>query len=323
MDALPPARETHLESRHNAGMNVTPSRELYSGGLRLDTSSASFGELRSSAGRPADGPSLRARAAEDGYVYLPGFLDRDEVAAVRRSICRSLAREGVLAPGTPIERAIAKPGLEMSFRADLANRSAPLRRLLYGPRVMRFYDEFLGGEATHYDYTWMRVVAPGKGSPPHCDIVFMGRGTPNVFTAWIPLGDIPLNVGGLIILEGSHADEALRRTYCTMDVDTACENREGIRQVNAAGYPGFGALSLDAPGLRQTMGGRWLTAEYRMGDLLTFPMFTVHGSLDNCSDEVRLSSDSRYQLASEPIDERWVGENPPAHGGDMVRKLIC
>ena len=289
----------------------------------LDTSSERFGELRSSIELAGDGPALRGRMAEDGYLFLPGFLDRPEVQAARADLCRSLEAEGVLEPRYPAEQAIARAGLEMAFRPDLANASEPLKRVLYGPRVMGFYDVLLGGPARHYDFTWMRAIAPGKGSPPHCDIIFMGRGTPFVYTAWIPLGDIPLKTGGLIILEGSHRDEELRRTYCTLDIDTACENRGGNHQVSAAGYPGYGALSEDAPGLRAQMGGRWLTAEYRMGDFLTFPMFTVHGSLDNHSNEIRLSSDSRYQLASEPIDERWIGENPPGHGGSMVRKLIC
>jgi hypothetical protein len=44
-------------------------------------------------------------------------------------------------------------------------------------------------------------------------------------------------------------------------------------------------------------------------------MFTLHCSVDIASpvDRIRLSSDSRYQLASEPADERWVGTDPPAH----------
>ncbi len=69
---------------------------------------------------------------------------------------------------------------------------------------------------------------------------------------------------------------------------------------------------------------RLLTAEeYRMGDLLIFSIYTVHGSLDNPSWQIRMSSDSRYQLASEPVDERWAGENPPAHGGNVVKGMIC
>ena len=49
-------------------------------------------------------------------------------------------------------------------------------------------------------------------------------------------------------------------------------------------------------------------------------MDTVHAALDNLSEvnRCRLSSDSRYQLASEPADERWNGHNPIAHGPDKV-----
>jgi len=38
-------------------------------------------------------------------------------------------------------------------------------------------------------------------------------------------------------------------------------------------------------------------------------MFLVHASLDNrTTNRLRISSDSRYQRASEPIDERWSGQ---------------
>jgi hypothetical protein len=75
--------------------------------------------------------------------------------------------------------------------------------------------------------------------------------------------------------------------------------------------------------LRETLGGRWLTAEFRMGDLLTFPMYTVHASLDNQTDRIRLSTDSRYQSAAEPADPRWIGEQPIAHGVAGRRGRIC
>jgi hypothetical protein len=53
-------------------------------------------------------------------------------------------------------------------------------------------------------------------------------------------------------------------------------------------------------------------------------MFLVHASLDNRSENrLRISSDSRYQRASEPIDERWVGINPPGHTTAGKRGRIC
>jgi hypothetical protein len=39
-------------------------------------------------------------------------------------------------------------------------------------------------------------------------------------------------------------------------------------------------------------------------------MYLMHGSLDNNSEFYRVSSDNRYQLASEPVDWRHMGSTP-------------
>jgi hypothetical protein len=80
--------------------------------------------------------------------------------------------------------------------------------------------------------------------------------------------------------------------------------------------------------LREEWGGRWLTApEYRMGDVLIFTMRTVHAGTDNETNALRLSTDSRYQRADAPIDERWIrgehGEDPVGHGTAAKQGKIC
>jgi hypothetical protein len=60
-----------------------------------------------------------------------------------------------------------------------------------------------------------------------------------------------------------------------------------------------------------------------MGDLLIFGLKTVHASLDNQTMSFRFSTDTRYQAASEAIDERWIGENPSGHGIESKRGFIC
>ena len=62
---------------------------------------------------------------------------------------------------------------------------------------------------------------------------------------------------------------------------------------------------------------------YCPGDVVVFHIGTIHGGLDNQSRRVRLSTDSRYQRASELADERWTGENPIGHGADARRGIIC
>ena len=80
-------------------MNM-PDNELISFGHTLDLSPQAFGELRRSADIAHDDLQLRARMAEDGYLYLPGLLDVEEVLAARREITDRLAASARLLRGT-------------------------------------------------------------------------------------------------------------------------------------------------------------------------------------------------------------------------------
>lgn len=162
--------------------NVTPLR-LTARGLPLETSPAKFGRLRSSREIADDAKALHERLGQEGYLYLPGLLNREEVLAARRVITERLADQEFLVSGSPAIDAVARPGTEIMFRPDLALDNAPLHRLLYSGAMMEFYHRFFGESVRHYDYTWLRAAASGKNSSPHCDIVYMGRGTFDVLTA--------------------------------------------------------------------------------------------------------------------------------------------
>ena len=60
-----------------------------------------------------------------------------------------------------------------------------------------------------------------------------------------------------------------------------------------------------------------------MGDVLILSMYTLHCSHDNQTNHLRISTDSRYQLVSESIDPRWIGEDPPGNGIHAKRGTIC
>ena len=191
--------------------------------------------------------------------------------------------------------------------------------------MIAFFTRFLGGEVRPFDFIWLRSVIPGKGTAPHGDSVFMNRGTNHLFTAWTPLGDIDTRLGGLIVLENSHRLDEIRNTYGRRDVDTYCKDDPNAEEIQATGkWPWNGQISGNPVELREQLGLRWLTADFRMGDLLVFTMHTLHASLDNQSaDRIRLSSDTRYQLASEPIDDRWIGDDPIGHGPKAMKSIIC
>ena len=296
---------------------------LTSCGIALDTSGGRLRPLRNSLDAIGNADELVRRMNADGYLYLPGYLDRTEVLSARAEVLTRLAAAGHLAPGSDPHDAIADPDTRVKFAPELAKHNEPLENLLYRGKMIALYELILGGQVRHFDYTWLRAVSPGKGTAPHGDAVFMNRGTPRLYTAWVPLGDVDFTLGGLMVLGKSNRLEELKQAYLSKDVDAFCENEEDAQLFRSGNKWWNGTLSEDPADLQRQLGLPWLTAEFRAGDLLTFSIATIHCSLDNHSDRIRISSDSRYQLASDPIDERWIGEDPIGHGPDAKRGMIC
>lgn len=295
--------------------------ELWSCGIHLDDN---YVGLMQEADPTAPVAALQPQMEADGYLLLRGLLSPDKVLAARRRVMQQLSDAGQLDPNKPMMDGVPRPGTKLYFQPELAQKNNPeLQELLYAEdgELMSFFHRFLAGPVRHFDFTWLRCITPGPGTPSHCDIVYMGRGTRRLYTAWVPLGTADLETGGLMVLEGSHTNERLQQTYGQRDVDLYCENRPDDKARTSSGYNGF--LSPDGNKVRRQLGERWLVAEYEPGDAVVFCMDLVHGGLDNRSNRLRLSSDSRYQLASEPVDERWVGENPPGHGSAGKRGRIC
>jgi len=269
------------------------SRELEWGGPYL-------GALRESNDLMDDPAALRQRMEEDGYLLIRRLHDPEKVWKARRVFLDNLHRGGNLDPTRPIEEGAIAEGKRGSFLggAKAISHHPDFLALVEAPELMQFFADFLEGDSLTYDFKWLRALGKGDFSGFHYDIPYMGRGTPNVYTVWTPLGDVPLDHAPLVIIEGSHRWERVKATYGKMDVD-----RDHV----------VGSFSNDPIELLERYGGRLLTSEFRAGDALIFGMFLMHGSLNNEQNRFRLSCDTRYQRADEPVDERWVGENPIAH----------
>jgi ectoine hydroxylase-related dioxygenase (phytanoyl-CoA dioxygenase family) len=293
--------------------------------LPLDLSDAALGWLRSSEDLLGDPVALRQRLTEDGYLYIRKFLPQDIVRTARLSLLSRLAAAGHLHPDYPPEAGISHGDNAPKFTPALANPNAEVERVVFGPELLGFYTRLFGGPIRHFDYIWVRSLGRATGTPAHCDLVYMGRGTHRLLTCWVPYGEVPLEQSPLMLLEDSHKKSDRLKNYLSSDVDSYCENRpKEVKKVKEdGGWSTPGWLTKNPVSLREKLGGRWLTAHFQPGDFLTFQMNMVHASLDNATDKVRLSTDTRYQLASEPIDERWIGANPPAHGRAGKRGRIC
>ena len=307
------------------------TRPLYHNTYRIDDAPDHVGELRSSNELLEDAPALRARMAEDGYLLLRGLLNGSRVEAARRAILEKLQADGFLDPAHPLMEGVAKTGKTGLFNPAYAMGDPHVERLLYTGNMMTFFGRFLGGPVRHYDYTWLRTKIPGAendATPAHCDKVYMSRGTAELFTAWTPFSDISREFGGLMVLEKSHLQEEALGAYWAMDVDTYCVNGDEADDIESgatiwAADKNNGMFDSNPVRARERIGKRWLTTDFKAGDVLVFTMKTLHASLNNQTNRVRISTDSRYQLASEPADERWIGENPAGHGTKSKVGMVC
>ena len=262
-----------------------------------------LGTLRESNDIKDEPVALRERMAEDGYLLLRGLHYPDRVQAVRDMILSNLNENEQIDTSYPLEQGVVKPGARGAFLggSKAMTRNPTFLELVESHRIMAFFTHFLRSDVLTFDYKWLRVIAPGDFTGAHYDIVYMGRGTHNLYTCWTPITDVPYEMGPLALLVGSHRGpgfEQIKATYGQMDVD-----RDHVT----------GAFSNDPLEMVEKFGGQWQTTEFKMGDAIIFGMFTMHGSITNTSNRYRISCDTRYQRADDPVDERWIGENPIAH----------
>ena len=327
-DAVPFGdRDTSKEDWNVDRGQVSPGRTPGSDGRDLRSPPGIGGHRREKSG-------AAEAIAEDGYLYLPGYLAGKWAGARRGSSAVFMTwatGSGSTVDGRRIsEQYRARRQSYANPNSEIDQAHQALRNVLYDGRMIDFYRMLFEEKVRAFDFTWHRAKTDSQetASNPHCDIVFMGRGSHRLCTSWTPLGDIPTEMGGLIVLEGSSHLDHVKSTYGTLDVDRYCTNYDDAAEIEEGtkvwqDWVKNGAYNNNAFETRQELGGRWLTTDYAAGDLLVFSMFTMHASMDNHTDRFRLSTDTRYQPASEPVDERWIGDEPIAHGPDGKVGLIC
>jgi ectoine hydroxylase-related dioxygenase (phytanoyl-CoA dioxygenase family) len=283
---------------------------LAANGKTLDPSPRRLGRLTpTAAGTPL--AVLRERYEEQGYVWLKGFLEPREVASFRAYVFRHLDDCGLVAPGSDPALGLSsgqRPEKDKADRKLMALvRSAAYESFCAQQGLWRFMDEFLGGLSYLHKRKLLRYTQPHTETvtPAHYDLIYLRGGTSRIVTAWIPVGDIPVEMGGLIYLEGSHAiGVEMEAEFSRKAADLTPQER--INAYNRNMTEG-GWVSKDLPDMAERFDTRWLVADYEAGDVVLHSPFMIHASTTNCDreDRIRLSTDIRYQNVNDEIDVRW------------------
>lgn len=284
---------------------IAPDRRPRANRILLDTSATAFGMMMPT---PREhGPDLlRARLAEVGYLLLRRFLEPAAVLAAQQAAVAALRARGMLLATADPDRWVAADPSRKAVVDELA-RLPQVHGLVRDRATMEWFSRLLGAPARALDHTWFRFVPPGHSTLPHADIVYMGRGTRELRSLWVPLAHVDLDGGPLAVLEGSHRRGAVQ-DYCARDVEELSRRRFRFRHWRRVGE---GKFSADARATQKELGGRWVTAAFAPGDVVLFGADVIHCSLDNRSEQVRLSVDTRFQRADAPCDPRWQLAAPP------------
>ena len=135
----------------------------------------------------------------------------------------------------------------------------------------------LGGPILPHPRVLMRNIFPAREdytTKAHQDFPNV-QGTTEVFTAWIPLMDCPMETGPLQVAAGTHTGEVY-------DFDIGM---------------GAGGIEIIDP-----FPDRWVSGPFAVGDVLIFHSLLVHKGVANRGDKLRMSMDVRYQLVADPFN---------------------
>jgi ectoine hydroxylase-related dioxygenase (phytanoyl-CoA dioxygenase family) len=239
-------------------------------------------ELRDSTSLLGDPAALRGRLAEEGYVFLRGLLPTEAVEQVRQGVHAALegadwlAEESSLQAPVPTAAAVreGRPGYFDAYCR--IQRLQPFHELAHHPAVLAVMDGIVGEPLLVHPRKIARTSLPNDDeyTPPHQDYRLI-QGSVDTLTCWVPLGDCPVSLGSLRMLEGSH--------------------HQGLIEADAGRGPGGLQVEVDDDD------AGWRTTDYRSGDAIVFTSLTVHGALRNNEGRMRFSADFRYQSLLEPV----------------------
>jgi len=257
--------------------------QLSSNGIPIPFEAARFVPMSDRSELLHNAHALHDEYARVGHVLLRGAIPFDVVDGLRARFFE-LMHEGSGAmlghglKGHPAHTLVREPIFEGFTQHPTFRVLAAV--LLDGPVVL------LKRSIIRHFVSGSRLA-----SRAHADRDYFTPPRHHFVTFWVPLVDVPLAAGGLVVLEDSvNVDiENLRRT-----LDRTRDRLSDSRPI-----------SPHLEDVARASERRWLFSHYRAGDVVAFSPQVVHASLD-CQEGSRLSADIRFAKATAQIDPRWM-----------------
>jgi len=221
---------------------------------------------------------------------------------------------GYLRDDFPIQLAVGvdphnSPGL--LDRQYLLKEKA-IRQLLEHKNICSFFTKLFGSKAKCVHYKWMRAIPRGISTGVHIDRAYLGKGSQLTHTCWIPLGDIPMKQGTLIVCKGSHTHPGLEHLRKNQDdngvyagwlsqdpnfifdevkkkeAESSTQNSKQHEETDNK------RVEPETEQKEKTTELSWVGTHFSAGDVVILGMDVFHMSTTNSTNKYRLSCDTRW-----------------------------
>ena len=236
-----------------------------------------------STGVVGDTDEARARMDRDGYLFVRGLLPAELLEDLRRQFIGVLRKAGWIMADAPPDDPIAnldafavEPEPAYMVVYNRLYQLPAFHAIQHREELLGTMRRLLGAPVMPHPRVIARIMFPKRTAhttPAHQDFVPV-QGAVDTVTAWIPLSDLPVEMGGLQVAAGSH--------------------RHGV-------YDFVPSLGAGGMAITDPLEGAWRGGPFGQGDALLFHSMTAHRGAPAASDRLRLSIDLRFQRRADPI----------------------
>lgn len=154
-------------------------------------------------------PEQREQYQRDGHIFLKNVASPEEVAAVRPFMLDVVDE---VAGARDAQGRISDYGKMFTQVTNIWRKSNELRRFIFGRRFAQIAAELMGvgGVRLYHDQALIKEPG-GKPTPWHQDYYYWPLDTENTITMWMPLVDVPQEMGSMSFVRGSHRETAFQQ----------------------------------------------------------------------------------------------------------------
>jgi len=234
---------------------------------------------------------LKGSFSENGYLYFKNFFDESVIVNLRNIIIDILKKESWIKnitdqviPLLPV-RKVGDIEFFKCIEAIMAKEE--IHKFCNNSLILDFLEQFIGRGIIIHPRKTIRLIYPYLMNQEglflaHQDFYYV-KGEIDTITIWIPLGNYPIEYGGLKILEGSH--------------------KKGLFPIKKDKSGEFLSCKVSDIEIKDH---DWKQANYKIGDVLIFHSLTLHETGINHSDEFRLSIDFRASARNGLINKNQL-----------------